>query len=427
MMFHSVFSKLLDDYLEGKGKTCTGSYVRKISCVLASFDIYCAGLHHMSEELTEELIHAWLFQNTYRSSAYQKQCRLAIRQFAIHLVENGKKAYVPPVCDHGTQSVEKAFESCLGESINGLVESKRARGYKYGALNEYGILKRIDTFCIEEGIEKEELPRWLVEKWSERTSNEGMKSRANRMVVIRQLALYMVSQGKEAYVAESAPFPHNPFPCIPNEKEMAALLSEIDSKKSSNPWSNYTLPVLFRMLLASGLRISEACSLKTGCIDFSFDSHCTVNINNAKGHKDRMIYLAGDVLTLLKKYNAKMSFMFPDREWFFPSDYMPQKKHLLASTARKHFNLAREKVFSGSTHKPTIHCLRHAFIIWTLRRWRKEHLDIEKMLPYLSKHIGHSSIQETFTYYNHYDQDYGHIKKDSEYFERMIPEVRYDA
>ena len=199
-------------------------------------------------------------------------------------------------------------------------------------------------------------------------------------------------------------------------------------KKNKHPWSNYTLPVLFRLLLTSGLRISEACSIKVECIEFSLDSYCVININDAKGHKDRKIYLSGDILTLLKKYNEKVSFMIPNREWFFPGDYRPREEHLKASTARKHFNLAREAVLEiDSRHKPTVHCLRHVFIIWTLRRWRKEQLDIEKMLPYLSKHLGHSSIQETFTYYNHYNQDYEHIRKDSEHFEKMIPEVQYDG
>jgi len=428
MKFNSVFSKLLDGYLKGKNKTCTENYMKKVNRILASFDVYCAELQYKSEELTKEFVYGWLSQQSCKSSDYQEQCKIAIRQFAIYLLENGRKAYVSPVCSPEILPVEKIFESCLEGSIKGLVESKRVRGYKYGALNEYGILKRIDAFCISEGLEKDELPRCFVEKWSEKINNEGLKSRANRIVVIRQLALYMVSQGKEAYISEPIPFPHNPFPYIPDEKKMAALLSEIDSQKNKHPWSNYTLPVLFRLLLASGLRISEACLLRTKCVQLSLGNYCMINIDNAKGHKDRRIYLVGDICTLLRRYDEKMSFIVPNREWFFPSDYRPQEKPLLASTARKHFNLARKKVFDGNSEcKPSVHCLRHAFIIWTLRRWRKEQLDIEKMLPYLSKHLGHSSIQETFTYYNHYNQDYEHIRKDSEYFEVMIPEVQYDA
>lgn len=428
MNFCSVFSKLLDVHLEKKNKTCTEGYVKRTRFILASFDMYCVELQHTSEKLAKELVYGWLSRQSCRSSGYQNQCKIAIRQFAIYLIQNGRVAYVSPVCSPKNLSVEKTFKSCLKRSIKGLVESKRARGYKYGLLNEYGLLKRIDDLCINVGLEKDELPRWFVEKWSERINNEGLKSRANRIVVIRQLAIYMVSQGKEAYIAEPAPFPHNPFPYIPDEKEMAALFAGIDFQKNKHPWSDYTLPVLFRLLLASGLRVSEACSIRTKCVQLSFGDYCTININNAKGNKDRKIYLSGEILKLLRKYDEKMSFMFPDREWFFPSDYSPQEKHLSANTARKHFNRAREEVFdSNSRHKPTVHCLRHAFIIWTIRRWRKEQVDIEEMLPYLSKYLGHSSIQETFTYYNHYEQDFEHIRKDSGYFEEMIPEVQYDA
>lgn len=426
MTFHSVFFELLDEHLEEKSKICSTNHVNGIRRSLVSFDAYCAGLRNNTEELTEELVGGWLLLQSDRSSVFQERCRWSIRQFAIHLLKNGRKAYVPPVRIPVTQLTGKAFESCLGESIRGLVEVKRTRGYKYGPMNEYKILKRLDSFCNGEGLRKDELPRWLVEKWSERFDKEGPKSRANRVTVIRQLAMYMASQGKEAYIAEPVPVPSNPFPRIPDEKEMAALLSEIDSQKTRHPWTDYTMPVLFRLLLASGMRVSEACSLKKCCVTFSCGNHCTIDILDAKGHKDRRIYMSGGVLELIEKYDRRMSFMFPDREWFFPSDYNPQAMHLPYITARKHFNIARDKVFGvGTSHKPTVHSLRHVFIIWTLRRWRNERVDIGKMLPYLSKHLGHSSIQETFTYYNHYERDFEHIKKDSGYFEAMVPEVRH--
>lgn len=427
MKFHSVFSALLGEHLEEKSRICSTNHVNGIRRSLASFDVYCAGLRHNTEELTDALINGWLLLQAGRSSTFQERCRWSIRQFAIHLLENGRKAYVPPVRIPVVHPAEKVFESCLGESICELVEAKRSRGYKYGRLNEYKVLKRLDAFCIGEGLRKDELPRWLVEKWSKRFGEEGPKSRANRIAVIRQLAIHMVSQGKEAYIAEPVPVPSNPFPRIPDEKEMAALLSEIDSQKSRHPWTDYTMPVLFRLLLASGMRISEACSLKKGCVTFSCGNHCTIDIIDAKGHKDRRIYMSGGVLELMEKYDRRMSFMFPDREWFFPSDYNPQVMHLPCATARKHFNIARDKVFSvGMSRKPTVHSLRHIFIIWTLRKWRDEQVDIGKMLAYLSKHLGHSSIQETFTYYNHYERDFEHIKKDSGHFEAMVPEVRYD-
>jgi len=265
-----------------------------------------------------------------------------------------------------------------------------------------------------------------LNKWSERNNNEGAKSRCNRIVVIRQLAIYMISQGKTAYVAEAASNPRNPYPYVPDEMEMAALLEKIDMHPVKNIWAAYTYPVLFRLLLSSGLRISEACTLKAECVDFSTGSYCTIDIMNAKGHKDRKIYLSGKILEILRRYNERLSHIIPDRKWFFPGDYNPTDEHMRTSTARKHFNIARDEVYQkGQKRKPTVHSLRHAYIIWTIRRWRSEGLDVEKMLPYLSKHVGHSTIQETYSYYNHYDSDFEHIRKDAEHFNSYIPEVRH--
>jgi len=427
MKFSSGFSELLAWHVEAKHKSCTGGYVKNIIRALTSFDAYCVESGYAADKLTDAVVIGWLSDQIGKRSYREALYRTAIRQFAIYLIENERPAYVLPVSSPKTQPVETVFRSCIGRLIDGLVESKRARGYKYGLLNEYGILKRIDTFCINEGLEEEGLPRWIVEKWSERQNGEGAKSRSNRIVVIRQLALYMAAQGINAYVAEAAQVPHNPFPYVPNEEELAQLLVGIDTQANRTPWSAHTFPVLFRLLLASGLRISEACSLRARHVDLRPDGYCRIDIIDAKGHKDRRIYLSGDILIILKDYDEKISAMMPGREWFFPGVCRPLDEHISPSTARMRFRLARNVVYAGDhSRRPTVHSLRHAYIILTIRRWRGEGLDVEEMLPYLSRHLGHSSIQETFTYYNHYSPDYDHIRSDAEYFNAIVPEVRYE-
>ena len=427
MVLKSVFSEFITDYIEEKSKNCSDAYIKKITAAMSSFDEYCAESTHMTSDLTEGLINRWLFQHSNANIFHKRTYRIAIRQFALFLIGMGKQAYILPVYCPKHPPMEIAFKSSLRESIVGLLESKRSRGYKYGELNECGILRRFDSFCVDVGFEGKELPRWLVEKWSERNSGEGAKSRSNRIVVIRQLAIYMISQGKTAYIAESMHFPHNPFPYVPDENEMTALLKGIDSNMVNRIWSSYSYPVLFRLLLSSGLRISEACQLKKDCVEFFNNDYCTINIVDSKGHKDRKIYLSGGIMCILKKYNEKMSFIIPNRKWFFPSDYRPQDGHMTMSTARKHFNLARDAIFSvDQDRKPTVHSLRHAYIIWTIRRWRQEGLDVEKMLPYLSKHLGHSTIQETYSYYNHYNPEFEHVRKDSKHFDSIIPEVQHE-
>jgi len=428
MIYSSVYSNLLEQYMVGKRKALSSSYFKKVEIALTSFDAYCEKTGLTVKTLTESTINDWLSGQSNKNSYCQSLYKTAIRQFAIYLLDNGIKAHVPPCRVTSAQQKETSgFNSCLAGFIEGLVESKRSRGFKYGPYNEQCILKRFDEFCIREGLAGDTLPRWIVEKWSERTVGEGAKSRSNRIVVIRQLALYMIALGGNAYVAEAAPVPHDPFPYVPDEGEMSALLAEIDAQKYKTPWTRLTVPVMVRLLLASGLRISEACLLKTGCIDFKEDGYCSIDIIDAKGHRDRRIFLAGDILILLKAYDRKISNMLPEREWFFPGDYRPLSEHVSPGTVRERFRLARDIVYDVYTKRmPTIHSLRHAYIIWTIRGWREEKLNVNEMLPYLSKHLGHSSIQETYTYYDHYSQDYDHISKDKQHYEAIVPEVHYD-
>jgi len=424
-MYKSAYSNLLAQYIAEKRNTLTSDYFKRIEYALISFDEYCVKAKITADTITEGIVNEWLSERSCMNNYYQSLYRTAVRQFAIYLLDNGISAYVPPYRNPIAQmETIHGYHSCLAGFIEGLVKSKRSRGFKYGPFNEQCILKRFDEFCIHAGLEDEALPRWLVEKWSERTAGEGAKSRSNRIVVIRQLAMYMIKLGGNAYVAEAAPVPHNPFPYVPDEREVAALLSEIDAQKCRTPWSRLTFPILFRLLIASGLRISEACSLEAGCIGMKGDGYCSIDVINAKGHRDRRIFLSGDILTLLKQYDIKTSSMLPGRVWFFPGDYRPMVEHVSASTARGRFDQARDIVYDGNPRrKPSVHSLRHAYIIWTIRRWREENLNVNEMLPYLSRHLGHSSIQETFTYYDHYSQDYEHIRKDKKRFETVVPEV----
>ena len=428
MKYDSVYSGLLTQYLSEKSAVLASDYFKKIETALSSFDAYCAKTRINEKVFTEDTVSGWLSEQSHKHSYYQPLLRTAIRQFAIYLLDNGILAYVPPYRSQIAQHEKKTgYASCLAVFIEGLVESKRSRGFKYGPFNEQCILKRLDEFCINEGLEGDELPRWIVEKWSERTSGEGAKSRSNRIVVIRQLAMHMARLGGNAYIAEAAPVPHNPFPYVPDEIEMAALFTEIDAQEHRTPWSRLAFPILFKLLLASGLRISEACSLKAGCITSKADNYCSIDIINAKGRRDRRIFLTGDILVLLKEYDSRISAMLLEREWFFPGDYKPSTEHISPSTARGRFSLARDMVYGGdSLRKPSIHSLRHAYIIWTIRRWREENLNINEMLPYLSRHLGHSTIQETFTYYDHYSRDFDHIRKDTKRYEAIVPEVRYE-
>lgn len=161
-------------------------------------------------------------------------------------------------------------------------------------------------------------------------------------------------------------------------------------------WNEYKL--IFRLLYSCGMRNSEACCLKNEDVDIG---RKTLMVRHSKGDKDRLIYLADDMaelMTLYQKYIFNTLGYMP--VWFFPS--RDPAKHVHKTTIDHRFNQVwgRTPYASLCSKKPTVHCLRHSFVVDRMNAWIDEGLVYEQMLPYLSKYLGHSGIEESLYYYH---------------------------
>lgn len=73
---------------------------------------------------------------------------------------------------------------------------------------------------------------------------------------------------------------------------------------------------------------------------------------------------------------------------------------------------------------PTPHCLRHAFVVERFNEWMTQGIDTNKMLPYLSKYLGHKSPGETYYYYHLVDNAFDTVRKKDSVSGKVIPEVK---
>ena len=66
---------------------------------------------------------------------------------------------------------------------------------------------------------------------------------------------------------------------------------------------------------------------------------------------------------------------------------------------------------------------RHHFAYTNMNRWLKEGKNVNVMLPYLMRYMGHSSLEKTY-YYIHLIPDYfGNYAVATESLENLLPEV----
>ena len=87
---------------------------------------------------------------------------------------------------------------------------------------------------------------------------------------------------------------------------------------------------------------------------------------------------------------------------------------------------AKTKFCFSCNNKPTVHDLRFTFVTDRINLWVLQGKNAELMMPYLQKHLGHKSIQESYYYYHTSRQLFDAIRSRDKTADVVIPEVAGD-
>lgn len=283
------------------------------------------------------------------------------------------------------------FNSHFSSCMNDMLEFKEALGHSRNSYEHK--LSMLDKFLIKAYPECTELTSEIVFSWC----NEGNDKSGWRKSIIRGFAKYLVAIGKEAYVLPLGMFGSYRAepPYILSDKEISNFFSATDNYPSNPrcPLLEYTIPTIFRVQFACGLRPQEIRRLKCSDIDYK---NKKIYINETKWCKDRVLPVTKDIITLCSKYNLIASRYYPERTAFFVT-----KDGEMYSTAgfMKLFNKCW--ILSGNENargKCNSYDFRHNYATRTLMRWIEEDKDLNVYLPYLSTYMGHASFVNTFYY-----------------------------
>ena len=313
------------------------------------------------------------------------------------------------------------YKSAFAPYIEGLIQQKRADGFVY-TINEY-LLKRIDAFCEEAFPDADTITSELAAEWSVIRPTEGRGNRDGRVAALRQLSLYMLSLGIDAYVPRNYSKSQKPVLYIPTREEMAAFFKEMGDRLSPHPrYQRFIVEckMMFILYYCCGMRLSEARFLKKEHVDLV---NGTFTILASKGHKDRLVYLPQDGVRAVLDYLRRIEGIIPDSPWMFPGDDpgMPISHVCVETHFRKCWN--RLPFSANANKRPTPHCLRHAFVVERLNDWMLRGMETNQMLAYLSKYLGHRSPSETFYYYHIVKKAFSIIKERDKVSTLVIPEV----
>lgn len=279
-----------------------------------------------------------------------------------------------------------------------------------------------DRYCQKQYPDSIVLSQEIVDNWCRKRKTENNNSCRYRVYVVVSFIRYLRKRGKTDIrepeipkIERSSYIPHaftgdelkNFFYACDNIPDRS-LTQEQRSRR-------ITIPVFFRLLYSSGIRTNEARLLRVEDVDLY---HGILNIRYSKGHAQHYVVLHDSMLDIMKEYDAVIRKQYPIRIYFFPArgDAFHTRQWV-----QTNFRQMWDKY--NSTYA-TAYELRHHYATENINNWTDEGFEFDAKLLYLSKSMGHSTLESTRYYYS-LVPGLADILKDrtAETFNSIVPEV----
>lgn len=318
------------------------------------------------------------------------------------------------------------FKSVFAPYIQQMIEVRHSQGYIFE--EQAYQLSRFDKYCVQKNITESNVTRALFESWAARLPDEGSTAHYDRVRELRSFCIFMNTLGFQFWFPHVLPKPSKNIPYLMDDSDICAFFEVLDKR---TPISTYPGPqrvnveykVIFRLIICCGLRNSEAAELKTDDVNLS---NGTFKVIHSKGDKDRIVYMAEDVRILCGQYYQWLvKTLGYTPIWFFPG--IRPDKHIHKSTLCTVFSETWKQTDNSRCcdKKPTVHGMRHFFVIKRMHTWIREERSLNVMMPYLSSYLGHGEPSDTFYYYHQLEEIFGEIHKKDQISAQLIPEVKH--
>lgn len=225
-------------------------------------------------------------------------------------------------------------------------------------------------------------------------------TRATRINVIRPFAKYR-AQFDSATEIPSLNFfgsPHRRLaPHIYSTREVKALLTTALQLPPTDGLRPFSYSTLLGLLVATGMRISEALHLSRQDVDLE---RGVITVRNTKFSKSRLVPLHPTTCAALRFYAHLRDNRVPFSQLddFFLSD---GGRRIQQDTVQRRFrHLCNELHLCsrGDYKAPRIQDFRHSFITNCLLRWYRQGINVDTKMLALSTYVGHSKISYTYWY-----------------------------
>jgi integrase len=297
------------------------------------------------------------------------------------------------------------FDGPFKEELTNFILHRRSLGYDYGK-TVVSRLAEMNKFFVKQGINVIKIPADIYMRWIQLKDGESTSNQEKRYHAIHGFSRFLISRGyPDIYDTENHVLPKNKFiPYIFSDEEIAQIFKCADcytTEFKPNVFdSRRIMPILLRLLYSTGLRISEALSIRLCdvCIEKGI-----IYITDGKNHVGRNVVLSFSMKLVLENYMSNMIFYGYDGYLFQGCDGRMYTANMARIAFYRILGMAGIRKRPSGKY-PRLHDFRHLFSVRALEQMAEKGYDLYTSLPILCKYLGHKSIIET-EYYIHLTKD----------------------
>jgi site-specific recombinase XerD len=295
------------------------------------------------------------------------------------------------------------YQSVLAPYLNGLIAIKESQGFTTISMKWF--FKEFDSFVINYNLKEPVITQDLIESWRKSRINDCGRTFYGKCSKLVQLARYMCERGESSYIMILPEVKNDRgfTPYIFSEDQMLAIFEESNrlmrqSHRIDDPIM--VIPSLIRLLYSTGLRITEAISIRNEDVHLG---QGYIHIRKAKNGSERLVPVCNTLKQTLMQYiNYRQR---------LPLKGLQEGTHLFfvkldgteisSSCAYKWFRKVYANCgipYKGDHFGPRLHDLRHSMAVHTLAKLVRGGMDIYAALPLLSACLGHTQLSSTEHY-----------------------------
>lgn len=290
------------------------------------------------------------------------------------------------------------YSSSLATEMREFVLFKQRQGFDYSG---QGLsLLEFDHFLVKSKFDDGILDEIIMEEYAAELKTYAPVTRVNRFSVVKEFSLYLAMFNPASYVLMKNPFraPSRERSYIFTHDEIDTLLREALARLSRPREQSLNYYIIIGLLAFTGIRVQECLNLNVG--DWNEESSLLF-IKRGKFGKDRVIPVDSSIkekIVFFIQRKSKLEELHDDTPLFVGKS----RNRLRQDCFRKIFSKLLDE--SGidrhplNSMPPTIHSLRHTFAVNNIIKWIRQGKDVNAMLPYLAKYMGHVTVTSTQVY-----------------------------